>query len=159
MLQHEGVKTSNRFPCSLPAGAGHADSLYDVRVRMGACVRAEGWLMGSAHPLGGAVCRVHAQCPAFAPSSSRMAGWFLIFLYLFHNLPQYNVHAVVFSFFIFCCWRSYYFLGAGTVVKCPRSQPVIFLHLSVCKVSFLSGCFPEFFFITGLSSLTKCTLI
>ena len=52
MLQHEGVKTSNRFPCSLPVGAGHADSSYDVTVGMGACVRAEGWLTGSATPLG-----------------------------------------------------------------------------------------------------------
>lgn len=153
-------RNSNRFLAFSPCG-GRArwDShmmwgLGWVHERPGQ----KGGLQGLPLP-GGAVWRVHDQCHAFAPSSSRMAGRFFIFLHLFHNLPQRNVHAVVFSFFIFCCWRSYYFLGASTVVKCPRSQPVIFLYLSVCKVSFLSGCFPEFFFITGLSSLTKCTLI
>ena len=33
----------------------------------------EGWLRWSAHPLGGAVLRDHAQGPAFAPSSSEAA--------------------------------------------------------------------------------------
>ena len=79
-------------------GAGHADSLYDVRARTGAWVRAGRGRLGSAHPLGGAVFRVHAQCPAFAPSSSRVAGGFLIFLYLFRNLPQHKCMQFLFFF-------------------------------------------------------------
>ena len=49
------------------------------------------------HPFGGAVCRGHAQYPAFASDTlflllalqKRQLGFFLVFLYLFvHNLPQ-----------------------------------------------------------------------
>ena len=55
-------------------------------------------------PLGGAERRGHAQCPAFAPSSSEVAVGFLIFLYLVvHNLPQLCMHAAIFSPFQFLC--------------------------------------------------------
>ena len=58
----------------------------------------EGWLRWSAHAFGGAVCRGHAQCPAFAPGSSRAAvGLFGLFLYFVHNLPQLHMHTVIFS--------------------------------------------------------------
>ena len=57
----------------------------------------EVWLKWSAHPLGGVECRGHAQCPAFAPSSSEVAVRFLVFLYLVHNLPQLHMHTVTFS--------------------------------------------------------------
>lgn len=36
---------------------------------MGQEVGPEGWLQWSAHPLGVAVCRVHAQYPGFAPGT------------------------------------------------------------------------------------------
>lgn len=59
----------------------------------------EGWLRRSAHPLGDAVCRGHAQYPAFAPGSSEMAaGVFWSFLHLVVlNLPQLCIHPVIFS--------------------------------------------------------------
>ena len=48
--------------------------------------------------LGGAVCGVHSQYPAFAPSSSEVAVGVLVFLYLVvHDLPQLCLHTVIFS--------------------------------------------------------------
>lgn len=55
----------------------------------------------SAQPLGGAVCRDHAQYSAFAPSTSEVAVEFLVFLYLVHNLPQ--LFLIPYSFFVCCC--------------------------------------------------------
>ena len=69
-------------------------------MRVGECARIglEGWLRCSAHPLGGVVCRGHAQYPAFAPDHSEVAVGLFGFLYLaVHNLPQLHLHAVVFS--------------------------------------------------------------
>ena len=44
-------------------------------------VRLEGWLRWFPHPLGGAVCRGHAQGPAFASGSSKVAtGFFGLFV-------------------------------------------------------------------------------
>ena len=41
----------------------------------------KGWLRWFPHPLGGAVCRGHAQCPAFASGSSKVAiGFFDLFV-------------------------------------------------------------------------------
>ena len=58
-------------------------------------VMLEGFFGWFAHPLDGAVCRVYAQYPVFAPGSSAMAVVFLVFLYLVvHNLPQ--LHALIF---------------------------------------------------------------
>ena len=58
----------------------------------------EGWPGWSAHPLGGAVCRGHAQSPAFAPDTSEVAVGFLLFLYLVvPSLPQLGMRAVIFS--------------------------------------------------------------
>ena len=71
MLQHEGAKTSNRFPCSLTEGE-LAGSLNRVRAGTDRWVRQEAWLRWSAYPLGGAVRRDCAQDPAFALSSSEM---------------------------------------------------------------------------------------
>ena len=50
LLQQGGVRTSNRFPCSLFHKVGRAVSLG--RVRVGVCpgVRQEGWLRWFAHP-------------------------------------------------------------------------------------------------------------
>lgn len=70
---------------------------------MGSGIRPEGWLRWSAHPLGGNVCRVHAQYPAFASgtlffvhSSSEVAVGILVFLNLVvHNLPQLFMHIAI----------------------------------------------------------------
>ena len=56
--QHEGVKTSNRFPRSLSEWK-QAGPSSGVRVRADPWVGPEGRLRWSAHPLGGAVCRDH----------------------------------------------------------------------------------------------------
>lgn len=54
----------------------------------------EGWPRWFPHPLGGAVYRGHAQCPAFAPGSSKVATGFFDLLYLLvQNLPQLHMHA------------------------------------------------------------------
>ena len=61
-------------------------------------VRPEGWLRCFAHPLGGVVHRGHVQYPAFAPGSSKVAVGFLgLFVSFVQNLPQLNMHAVIFS--------------------------------------------------------------
>ena len=44
-----------------------------MKVGAGPGVGLEAWLKWFAHPFGGVECRGHAQCPAFAPSSSEMA--------------------------------------------------------------------------------------
>ena len=75
-----------------------AGSSYGVSVGVCPGVGQEGRLRWSAHPLGGVLCRGHAQCPAFAPGSSEVAVGFLVFLYLVvHNLPQLPIYAVIFS--------------------------------------------------------------
>lgn len=54
------------------------------------------------------MCRVHGQCPAFAPDtlfffffftpgSSEVAIGFLVFSYLAYNLPQLGMHIAVFG--------------------------------------------------------------
>ena len=42
---------------------------------------------------------------AFAPRSSEVAFGFLVFLYLVHNFPQLHMYTIIFSSFVFCCWR------------------------------------------------------
>lgn len=67
----------------------------------------EGWLRRSAHPLGDAVCRGHAQYPALAPGSSVMAaGVFRSFCILWslicHSCAYTQLFLVYYSFFAFC---------------------------------------------------------
>ena len=70
----------------------------------------EGWF---AHPLGGIVCRGHAQLPAFASdpllfcsrlfkSGSWVFGPFVSFV---QNLPQLHIRSAPYSFFVFCGLR------------------------------------------------------
>ena len=71
-------------------------------------VRPEGWLRWFAHPLGGVVCRGHAQypafVPAFAPGSSKVAvGFSGLFVSFVQNLPQLGMQAVIFSPIQFLC--------------------------------------------------------
>ena len=54
----------------------------------------EAWPRWFPHPLGGAVYRGHAQCPAFASGSSKVAtGFFDLLHLLVQNLPQLHMHA------------------------------------------------------------------
>ena len=71
VLQHKGVKASNRFPCLLDEGV-RIGSLNGVNVEVHRWVGPGGRLRWSAYPLGGAVCRDHALDPAFALSTSEM---------------------------------------------------------------------------------------
>ena len=101
LLQRSGgerEQVTGALACSLPKG-GQTCSFYGVRVEVCPGVGLEGRrLRWAAHPLGGVVCRGHAQCPAFAPGSSEVAVGFLVFLYLVvHNLPQLPIYAVIFS--------------------------------------------------------------
>lgn len=69
-----------------------------MRVGVGPGVKLEGWLRWSFHPLGDAVCKVHAPYSDFVPGSSQVAAGFLVFLYLtVHNLPQRHMQAIIFS--------------------------------------------------------------
>ena len=126
------MRTSNRFPGLLtPRAEGRACSLYGVRV--GVCPGAgpEAWLRCFAHPSGGGVCRGHAQFPAFAPGSSKVAVGFYGLLVSFGfriclNCSCMQLFLVAYSFFVFCCSRR----GVSrckhcnTTAKSPRSQPV-----------------------------------
>ena len=77
---------------------GWAGLLNGVKVGTDQWIGLEGWLMWSAHPLGGAVYRVYAWYPAFCSWHHRSGNWVLAFLYfIVHNLPQLHMHAVIFS--------------------------------------------------------------
>ena len=77
---------------------GRAGAVSGVRVGADPGVRPEAWLRWSSHPLGGAVCRDHAQYLAFAPDTSEVAVGILVCLYLVvHNWPQLCMRAVIFS--------------------------------------------------------------
>ena len=87
----------------------------------------EGWLRWSAHPFGGAVCREHAQDPAFTPGSSELAVGFSVFLYLVvHNLPQLHMHAVLFCFVFLIIYLLLAALGlhccAGACSSCGEQR-------------------------------------
>ena len=69
------------LPCLLaPQRVGQACSLHGLRVR--ACPGLEAWLRCFAHLLGGFECRAHAQYPAFASGSWKVAVGFLVSLNL-----------------------------------------------------------------------------
>ena len=83
-----------------------AGPLYGVRVGGGGPgVGQEGWLRLSAHPLGGAVCRVHVQYPAFAPDTLLLLGvWsFCILFIICPNCTCSQLFLVLYSVFVFCC--------------------------------------------------------
>ena len=74
----------------------------------------EGRLRGSAHPLGGGVCRGHAQDPAFAPDplfllpvlQKWQVGFLVSLLSFAPNFPQLHMRAVIFSPLQFLCVLS-----------------------------------------------------
>ena len=98
LLQQGGASTYNKFPRWLaPWGVGGEPcSLYGVRVGVCPVVGSEEWLRWFAHPLSGGVCRGHAQYPAFAAGSSKVAVGFLVFVSFVQNLPQLCMH-IIFS--------------------------------------------------------------
>ena len=111
----EWEQTTGSLACSLPE-PGRAGSFYGVRVGVCPGVGPEGWLRCFAHPLGGGVCRGHAQYPAFAPDPlhllQALQKWqlgFLVSLYLLSRIcPNYScvqLLLVPYSFFVFCSLR------------------------------------------------------
>ena len=78
-----------------------------------------GWLRWSAHPLGGGVCRGHAQCPAFAPDTQFLLPalqklqlglfFFLSFCIFWSRIclscAGTQLFLVPYSFFVLCCSR------------------------------------------------------
>ena len=76
-------------------------------------VRADGWLRWFAHPLGGVVCRGHAQYPAFAADSSKVAfgvfwSFCILFLYLIRSYCTcMKLFLIPYSFFVFCWLRKH----------------------------------------------------
>ena len=127
MLQREGVKTRNRCPCFLPE-RGRACSLNRITTGAALQVEREGRLRWSAHPRGGAVCRDHAQYPAFALSTSEMAVCLWLFCILLFIITL-TVH--VCSYFQPLIVSLYSVVGgdvcpgASTAAKGARSQPIL----------------------------------
>lgn len=78
----------------------------------------------SAHWLGGAMCRDHVQCPAFALCTSEMAvglegGGCTLWFIICPNCACVQLFLVLCSFFLFCCSRRLC-LGISASVKGPR---------------------------------------
>ena len=83
--------------CLLPEDGGKACSLYGMRVGVCSRVRLEGWLRWFAHPLAGVLCRGHAQYPAFAPGSSKVAVGFFWSFSMF--CPEFTLTVHTHSYF------------------------------------------------------------
>ena len=92
MLQHKGVKTSNRCPCLLPhrqwRGEWGGDLVLGVKVGADPRVGLEGCFGCFVHLPGVAVCKDHVQYPAFGPSSSDVIVGCLVFCILFIICPD-----------------------------------------------------------------------
>ena len=72
-------------------------------------------------------CRVQGACavPCFCSGLFRGHSWvFGLFVSFVQNLPQLRMRAVIFSFFVLCCWRRGVSRGkpCSTASKGPRSQ-------------------------------------
>ena len=136
----------NSFPCWLSPwsrGGGQACSLYGVRVGVCPGVRPEGWLRWFAHPLGGVLCRGHAQDPAFAPGSSKEAVgciFFWVILYLLSricpNSACTQLFSVPYSFFVFCCskrglskWKHCSTAAKGPSPRLSHSYSTTFISI------------------------------
>ena len=93
-----------------------------------------GWLRWFAHHLGGAVCRGHAQYPAFAPDNLfllfrlfKTGSWDFWSLCIFwvQNLPQLYLPAVIFSPIQFLCiCRSRRGVSRGSIAALQQRVPV-----------------------------------
>ena len=121
LLQQEGAKTSNSFPCSLPEGQ-RAGSLYAVRC--GSWGQAGGVAQVFCPPLWW--CCVQGACtePCFSPDTLlllpalqkwHLSFFFSVFLYLVHNLPQLRMHSYFQSLL-----GSLYLVDGGAV--CPGAS-------------------------------------
>lgn len=99
MVHREGVKTSDRCPCSLPREA--TVPLNGMRVG------ADQWVgvvqVVCPHPW---LCHAQGSCviPYFCSLHLRSGNLILVFLYPFvHNMPQLCMSAVIFSLLQFVC--------------------------------------------------------
>ena len=80
------------------------------------------------HPLGGVMCRGHAQYPAFAPGSSKLAVGFwslCIFCPEFISSAHAPITCSLTQFLCIYCWRRGVSRGrhCSTAAEDPRSQP------------------------------------
>ena len=92
LLQHGGVRTSNRFLPHLLPEVGQACSLYGARVGL------EGWLRCFARPLGRGVYKGACTVAGFCSRLFRCGIWaFGLFVSFIQNLPLVQTHAVIFS--------------------------------------------------------------
>ena len=126
LLQRSGgerEQVTGALACSLPKG-GQTCSFYGVRVEVCPGVGLEGRrLRWAAHPLGGVVCRGHAQCPAFAAGSSEVTVGFLVFVSFVQiglNCACVQLFLVPYSFFVFCCSRR----GVSRGKPCSKGSRV-----------------------------------
>ena len=103
LLQQRGRRTINRFPCLLTPPEGWADSFQGVRWGVCPWVGSRGWHRWSAHPFGGGVCRGGVPVLCFCSWLLRGGQEFCIVV---HSSPQLPMHTVIFSFSVFCCWRT-----------------------------------------------------
>ena len=97
LLQQGGTRASNSFPClfsgcllalrMVVVGASRLLIWGEGRGVFRGWVGEVGWLRWFAHPLGGAVCRRHAQYPTFVPILQKRQLVFLVSFYLIQNLP------------------------------------------------------------------------
>ena len=121
------MRTSIRFPCSLHEAeeVGKACFLYTVRVGMFPGVGMEGWRRWFAHPVGGGVCRGHAQYPGFLPSSSfcsrlfTSGSWVVSFVFwslciFVWNWPQLHMHKIILGAHAV----SLHFVAGGDMCPC-----------------------------------------
>ena len=130
MLQHKGVKTSNRCPCLLPhrqwRGEWGGDLVLGVKVGADPRVGLEGCFGCFVHLPGVAVCKDHVQYPAFGPSSSDVIVGCLVFCILFIICPD-SACIRYFQALIVSLLLDEMFVKVQTLlqrVPGPRSQPV-----------------------------------
>ena len=92
---NKGARIKQQVPLlAHTLGVGGELFLYGVRVGVCPGVGLEEWLRCFVHPLGVTVCRGHAQYPAFAPGSSKLAvGFFGLCIFC----PEFFPTAVSFS--------------------------------------------------------------
>ena len=138
LLQQQGIRTNNRFPCLLTSWVGASLFLSRGEGRHMSRGLVEGWLRYFACPLGGGVCRGYAQfscfCSwpsAFAPGSSKVAfGFFGLFISFVRNfaltVPCTQLFLVLYNFFVFGCLRRCVFRckHCTSAAKGPRPQPI-----------------------------------
>ena len=124
MLQHKGMKTSNRCPCWLPRRMGW----FLKRGEGGRQVHGLGWsgdLRGLPTPLV-VLCAGIMPSVLFLflpPQKQQLVCGVCTLLFMIFSDCTSQLFLVPQSFFVFCCGRSP--LSRCKQVKCPRSQAVL----------------------------------